>query len=222
MAVKLSREEQYGIMALVDLAYNLNGGPAQVRQIAKRQRIPQRFLEQIFAKLRQANVVVGKRGPRGGYSLAKDPSEVKLEEVMRALRPRLQEDTRTDAPALAELIDLFHQHNLSYAPVVDAEDHLGVSLREFHQFWIRRDGLGAGGDRQRGKRQAKEAGKGLLRSGKHRWAAPEPGRWRKIRGFDHADHPVRISCGADPRFVRSSPVGRWNSRRSNCGRTAIR
>ncbi len=106
MAVKLSREEQYGIMALVDLAYNLNGGPAQVRQIAKRQRIPQRFLEQIFAKLRQADVVVGKRGPRGGYSLAKDPKDIRLEEVMRALRPKLQEDTRTDAPALAELIDV--------------------------------------------------------------------------------------------------------------------
>jgi Rrf2 family protein len=105
MAVKLSREEQYGIMALVDLAYNLDGGPAQVRQIAKRQRIPQRFLEQIFAKLRQADVVIGKRGPRGGYSLAKDPKEIRLEEVMRALRPKLQEDTREDAPALAELID---------------------------------------------------------------------------------------------------------------------
>lgn len=106
MAVKLSREEQYGIMALVDLAYNLNGGPAQVRQIAKRQKIPQRFLEQIFAKLRQADVVIGKRGPRGGYSLAKDPKEIRLEEVMRALRPKLQEDNRTDAPALAELIDV--------------------------------------------------------------------------------------------------------------------
>jgi Rrf2 family protein len=106
MAVKLSREEQYGIMALVDLAYNLNGGPAQVRQIAKRQRIPQRFLEQIFAKLRQADVVVGKRGPRGGYSLAKEPGDIKLEEVMRALRPKLQEDSRTDIPALAELIDV--------------------------------------------------------------------------------------------------------------------
>lgn len=105
MAVKLSREEQYGIMALVDLAYNLNGGPAQVRQIAKRQRIPQRFLEQIFAKLRQADVVVGKRGPRGGYSLAKEPKDIKLEEVMKALRPKLQEDQRSDAPALAELID---------------------------------------------------------------------------------------------------------------------
>jgi Rrf2 family transcriptional regulator, iron-sulfur cluster assembly transcription factor len=105
MAVKLSREEQYGIMALVDLAYNLNGGPAQVRQIAKRQRIPQRFLEQIFAKLRQADVVVGKRGPRGGYSLAKEPKDIKLEEVMKALRPKLQEDQRTDTPALAELID---------------------------------------------------------------------------------------------------------------------
>lgn len=105
MAVKLSREEQYGIMALVDLAYNLHGGPAQVKQIAKRQKIPQRFLEQIFAKLRQAEVVIGKRGPRGGYSLAKDPKEVRLEEVMRALRPRLQEDTRTEIPALAGLID---------------------------------------------------------------------------------------------------------------------
>ncbi len=105
MAVKLSREEQYGIMALVDLAYNLGGGPAQVRQIAKRQRIPQRFLEQIFAKLRQADVVVGKRGPRGGYSLAKEPKEIRLEEVMKALRPKLQEDQRTDTPALAELID---------------------------------------------------------------------------------------------------------------------
>ncbi len=105
MAVKLSREEQYGIMALVDLAYNLNGGPAQVRQIAKRQQIPQRFLEQIFAKLRQADVVVGKRGPRGGYSLAKDPKEIRLEEVMKALRPKLQEDDKTGAPALAGLID---------------------------------------------------------------------------------------------------------------------
>lgn len=106
MAVKLSREEQYGIMALVDLAYNLGGGPAQVRQIAKRQRIPQRFLEQIFAKLRQADVVIGKRGPRGGYSLAKEAKDIRLEEVMRALRPRLQEDNRQDAPALAELIEV--------------------------------------------------------------------------------------------------------------------
>ena len=105
MAVKLSREEQYGIMALVDLAYNLNGGPAQVRQIAKRQSIPQRFLEQIFAKLRQAEVVIGKRGPRGGYSLAKEPKDIRLEEVMRALRPKLQEDTRTNIPALASLIE---------------------------------------------------------------------------------------------------------------------
>jgi Rrf2 family transcriptional regulator, iron-sulfur cluster assembly transcription factor len=108
MAVKLSREEQYGIMALVDLAYNLKGGPSQVRQIAKRQRIPQRFLEQIFAKLRQADVVTGKRGPRGGYSLAKEPVDIQLQEVMKALRPRpLEEETQnaTDGVALAGMID---------------------------------------------------------------------------------------------------------------------
>ena len=136
MAVKLSREEQYGIMALVDLAYNLDGGPAQVRQIAKRQRIPQRFLEQIFAKLRQADVVVGKRGPRGGYSLAKPATEIRLEEVMQALRPRLQEDDRTDAPALANLIDnvwseiegSFHStlRQVSLASLCDRAKALGI------------------------------------------------------------------------------------------------
>ncbi|MCC6932700.1 MAG: Rrf2 family transcriptional regulator [Deltaproteobacteria bacterium] len=136
MAVKLSREEQYGIMALVDLAYNLDGGPAQVRQIAKRQRIPQRFLEQIFAKLRQADVVVGKRGPRGGYSLAKPANEIKLEEVMQALRPRLQEDDRSDAPALANLIDnvwseiegSFHStlRQVSLANLCDRAKALGI------------------------------------------------------------------------------------------------
>ena len=105
MAVKLSREEQYGIMALVDLAYNLNGGPAQVRQIAKRQNIPQRFLEQIFAKLRQAGVVSGKRGPRGGYSLARSSQDIKLEDVMRALRPKLQSNTREGVAMLSGLIE---------------------------------------------------------------------------------------------------------------------
>lgn len=137
MAVKLSREEQYGIMALVDLAYNLNGGPAQVRQIAKRQRIPQRFLEQIFAKLRQADVVIGKRGPRGGYSLAKEPGQIRLEEVMRALRPRLQEDVRNNAPALVELIDnvwseiegSFHTtlRGVSLANLCDRAKGLGIT-----------------------------------------------------------------------------------------------
>jgi Rrf2 family protein len=140
MAVKLSREEQYGIMALVDLAYNLDGGPAQVRQIAKRQRIPQRFLEQIFAKLRQADVVIGKRGPRGGYSLAKDPKEIQLEEVMRALRPKLQEDSRSDAPALANLIDTvwseiegsFHTtlRQVSLANLCERAQALGINEAE--------------------------------------------------------------------------------------------
>jgi Rrf2 family iron-sulfur cluster assembly transcriptional regulator len=137
MAVKLSREEQYGIMALVDLAYNLKGGPAQVRQIAKRQKIPQRFLEQIFAKLRQADVVLGKRGPRGGYSLAKEPKEIRLEEVMKALRPKLQEESKTDAPALAGLIDTVWSEiedsfqstlrGVSLANLCDRAKSLGIS-----------------------------------------------------------------------------------------------
>ena len=107
MAVKLSREEQYGIIALIDLTHNLEGGPAQVRQIAVRQNIPQRFLEQIFAKLRQANIVVGKRGPQGGYSLARKSSEIKMDEVMKALRPKLKKERPECAQGLLEVVESF-------------------------------------------------------------------------------------------------------------------
>ena len=92
MSLRLSKEERYGIMALIDLSRNTNGTTndestdvVRVRTIAERQDIPTRFLEQIFSKLRQANIVVGKRGPQGGYRLARDPNEITLDSVLRAL-----------------------------------------------------------------------------------------------------------------------------------------
>ena len=83
--MRLTSQAQYAIFALFDLAYNGDDKPQQVRLVGQRQAIPERYLEQIFRRLRQANLVTSKRGPGGGYRLARDAVNISLAEIVRAL-----------------------------------------------------------------------------------------------------------------------------------------
>jgi Rrf2 family protein len=83
--MKLSSKGRYGVRALFDIALNAEDGPAQIKDISVRQAIPPRFLEQIFQDLRRAGIVTSRRGPRGGYRLARDPREIRLGDVLRVL-----------------------------------------------------------------------------------------------------------------------------------------
>jgi len=83
--VKLSSKGRYGVRALFDIAFFNSGRPTQVKDIAERQAIPPRFLEQIFQDLKRARIVSSKRGPQGGYSLAREADEIRLGDVVRAL-----------------------------------------------------------------------------------------------------------------------------------------
>jgi Rrf2 family iron-sulfur cluster assembly transcriptional regulator len=83
--VKLSSKGRYGVRALFDIAFHNEGGPTQIREIAEREAIPARFLEQIFQDLKRAGLVSAKRGPRGGYQLARPPAEISVGDVLRAL-----------------------------------------------------------------------------------------------------------------------------------------
>jgi Rrf2 family protein len=83
--VKLSNKGRYAVRALFDIAFFNDGKPTQVKDIAERQDIPPRFLEQIFQDLKRAGIVGSKRGPQGGYSLSKRPLEIRLGDVVRAL-----------------------------------------------------------------------------------------------------------------------------------------
>jgi Rrf2 family protein len=74
-----------------DIAFHEGGGPAQAKDIARREDIPLRYLEQIFQDLRRAGIVDSKRGPRGGYYLRKSPGEVRLGEIVRALQGPIEE-----------------------------------------------------------------------------------------------------------------------------------
>ena len=87
--MRLSRQVQYALCGIFDLAYNGAGEPVRVRTIGERQRIPYRFLEQIFQRLRRAELVTGKRGPGGGYVLTRAPERISLREVVEAVEGRL-------------------------------------------------------------------------------------------------------------------------------------
>ncbi len=83
--MKLSNKGRYGVRALYDIAFHNDGRPTQIREIAEREMIPARFLEQIFQDLKRAGIVGSKRGPRGGYHLARPADQISLGDVVRAL-----------------------------------------------------------------------------------------------------------------------------------------
>jgi Rrf2 family protein len=96
--MRVSLQVQYAVCGVFDLAYNGQGEPVQVRVIGARQMIPVRYLEQIFQRLRRANIVTSKRGPGGGYTLARSPAEITLREVVEGVEGPLGEALLT-APA---------------------------------------------------------------------------------------------------------------------------
>jgi Rrf2 family iron-sulfur cluster assembly transcriptional regulator len=81
--MRLSTQSRYGVRAIFDIAYHSEGLETQVKDISKRQGISQRYLEQIFQKLKRAGIVGSKRGPSGGYFLGKKPEDITVGEIIR-------------------------------------------------------------------------------------------------------------------------------------------
>jgi Rrf2 family transcriptional regulator, iron-sulfur cluster assembly transcription factor len=97
--MKLQAKTRYGVRALFDLAYHGQGGTAQAKDIARREGIPLRYLEQIFQDLKRAGIVDSRRGPRGGYYLRRPADQIRLAEIVRALQGPLDEIFNTELPA---------------------------------------------------------------------------------------------------------------------------
>jgi len=89
--VRFSLQVQYAICGVFDLAYNGHGEPVQIRVISERQDIPARYLEQIFARLRRRDLITAKRGPGGGYTLARTAATITLRQVVEAVEGPLAE-----------------------------------------------------------------------------------------------------------------------------------
>jgi Rrf2 family cysteine metabolism transcriptional repressor len=83
--MRLSKRGEYGLRALQDLAAHYGEGPVPNRDLATRNNVPPRFLEQILLTLKHGQIVRSKKGPRGGYYLARPPQHINLAEVVRLL-----------------------------------------------------------------------------------------------------------------------------------------
>jgi len=84
--MRVTQQLRYSVCGIFDLAYHGGEHPIRIEEIGRRQGIPPRYLEQIFQKLRRAGLVVSKRGPGGGYLLARPADQITLADVVRAVQ----------------------------------------------------------------------------------------------------------------------------------------
>ena len=83
--MKLSKKSEYGLRAILDLAAHADEGAVRLKDLADRNNIPLKFLEQIFLTLRNAGVVRSQVGAHGGYMLSRPAEEITLGQVIRTL-----------------------------------------------------------------------------------------------------------------------------------------
>ncbi len=83
--MKLSKRGEYGLRALQYLAARYGDESVSNKELAERNNIPYRFLEQILIMLKHAHIVRSHKGPQGGYALARPPDQITLAEVVRLL-----------------------------------------------------------------------------------------------------------------------------------------
>ncbi|KAF0118937.1 MAG: transcriptional regulator [Rhodospirillaceae bacterium] len=95
-----SKKLLFAIEAVLDIAYHAGGEPVQSREITRRQGIPRRYLEQTLQYLARSDILVGVRGPRGGYRLARERRRISVGEIVRIVRSmEMPEDAFSDLPA---------------------------------------------------------------------------------------------------------------------------
>ncbi len=100
--MKISVKSEYALNAVLDLAMQGSRQPVKIAEIAKRQKIPQKFLELILAELKKAGFVESRRGAEGGYLLARAADSIAVGEVLRSVEgtkgPRGPSKRRAETP----------------------------------------------------------------------------------------------------------------------------
>lgn len=102
--LKLTRKLMFAIEAVVDIAYNSGEHPVQSKDVAERQGIPRRYLEQVLQQLVRADILRGVRGPRGGYRLARERRRIPLGEIVRIVAGMNEDDDEDTGSDLGRLV----------------------------------------------------------------------------------------------------------------------
>jgi Rrf2 family protein len=129
--LELSAKVEYALLALMELASHADRkNPLTINEIAARQTIPERYLEQIFIVLRRGGIVQSQRGARGGYTLARDPWQITVLDAIALVEGDRQERENSNLRSLERdlVSEIWQQANLKFQGVLSK-----VTLQELCQ-----------------------------------------------------------------------------------------
>ena len=122
----ISVKGEYALQAIFDLASQRPGEPIRIADIARRQKIPQKFLEVILAGLKQAGFVESRRGAEGGYLLARAAESLTVGEVLRSIESTGQERSRSRRKAETPFTDMWRQVDSAVSEIIDQTTFAGL------------------------------------------------------------------------------------------------
>ena len=124
----LSKKSSLALEAVLDVAYNARPNPVQSKDITERQGIQSRYLEQVLQFLVKRGVLKGVRGPKGGYTLARERRRITLGDVLRVIEDLENEDDKMDSiselgeKVIQPIWSEFHSEMLSRLDQITLED----------------------------------------------------------------------------------------------------
>jgi Rrf2 family protein len=118
--MKISQKGLYALQALMMLARHSERGAIRIRDIAYEENLPEKFLELILLEMKNARIVESARGAKGGYQLRRQPSEIRLSEIIRLIDGPLA--PFGDAEHLRELIDRDDNRRALYEVFLEVRD----------------------------------------------------------------------------------------------------
>lgn len=113
--MNISVKSEYALLAIFDLATQPPGEPVKIADIARRQKIPQKFLELILASLKQGGFVESRRGAEGGYRLARPADQVTVGEALRFV----EEGKTVRRPTPEVFADLWRRVDAAVSGILD-------------------------------------------------------------------------------------------------------
>jgi Rrf2 family transcriptional regulator, cysteine metabolism repressor len=130
--MNISVKGEYALQAIFDLASQRAAEPVKIADIARRQKIPQKFLELILAGLKQGGFVESRRGAEGGYLLARPADSITVGEVLRFVEGPQPGRGRPRRKAESPFVDLWQRVDQAVSGIIDKTTFADL-LREWNE-----------------------------------------------------------------------------------------
>src|SRR5579859_2048475 len=117
--MNISVKGEYALHAIFDLSLQKGGEPIKIADIARRQQIPQKFLELILSGLKQGGFVESRRGAEGGYLLARPPESLTVGEVVRFVEGPQPGGSRPRQKGESVFSDMWERVDQAVSGVID-------------------------------------------------------------------------------------------------------